>query len=210
MTFGAGQTYKTLVVRYTLIDADTSYNVLIGRHTLNQLGAVVSTPHMAMKFSVPNGTIIAVKADPKESRQCYVESLKVTLYSLKTVAERATQTEELEAPSAECNNVVLEGEQQSKAKILTDEKEVDPDPRAEFEEGHPTFDEPVTTVRLGVGSHQVTHLGLRAQKLVTDDLERVLMRNANLFALSPADMHDIDPDFMCHKLTLIPRVAPIS
>jgi len=47
---------------------------------------------------------------------------------------------------------MLEGEQQSKAKILTDKEEVDLDPRAEFEEGRPTFDEPMTTVRLGVGS----------------------------------------------------------
>jgi len=78
-TFEAGQAYKTLVVRYILIYADTSYNVLIGRHTLNQLGAIVSTPHMAMKFSAPNGTIITVKAtDLKETRQCYVKSLKVT------------------------------------------------------------------------------------------------------------------------------------
>jgi len=89
-TFGAGQTYKTLVVRYILVDADTSYNVLIGRRTLNQLGTVVSTPHMAMKFPAPDGTIITVKADPKEAWLCYVKSLKVTSYSLKIVTERET------------------------------------------------------------------------------------------------------------------------
>jgi len=67
-TFGIRQTYKTLVVRYILIDADISYIVLIGRRTLNQLGAVVSMPHMVMKFPAPDETIITVKADPKKAR----------------------------------------------------------------------------------------------------------------------------------------------
>ena len=65
-TFGGGQSYKTLTVRYILVEADTSYNVFIGCQTLNQLGAIVSTPHMAMKFSGPDGTIITIKADPKD------------------------------------------------------------------------------------------------------------------------------------------------
>jgi len=51
---------------------------------------------MAMKFHAPDGTVIIVKADPKEARQCYVKSLKVTPYSLKTITEREMQTEELE------------------------------------------------------------------------------------------------------------------
>jgi len=67
-TFGAGPVYRTLNVWYILIEADTSYNVLIGRRTLNQLGAIVSTLHMAMKFPAPDGTIVTVRADQKEAR----------------------------------------------------------------------------------------------------------------------------------------------
>jgi len=69
--------------------------VLIGRQTLNQLGAVVSTPHMAMKFPTLNGTLITVKVDPNEAKQCYMQSLKINPYSLKAVGEQATQTEEM-------------------------------------------------------------------------------------------------------------------
>ena len=58
--------------------------------------------------------------------------------------------------------MVSEAEQQSKTESLMDKEKVDLDPQAEFEKGHPTFDEPMTTIRLGVGSHKVTHLGLRA------------------------------------------------
>jgi len=53
---------------------------------------------MNMKFPGPNGAIITVKADPKEVRQCYMHSLKVSPYTLKAVEELVTQTEELQTP----------------------------------------------------------------------------------------------------------------
>jgi len=49
-----------LTVRYILIETDTSYNVLIARKTLNNVGVIVSTPHMAMKFPSEEGNIIIV------------------------------------------------------------------------------------------------------------------------------------------------------
>jgi len=106
--------------------------------------------------------------------------------------------------------VAGEGERQPRDKISTDKEEVDLDPRAEFEAGHLTFDEPMTTVQLGSDSCQVNHLGLRAQRLVRDELVRVIVRNADLFTWSPADMPGIDPDFMCHRLALLPKAAPVS
>ena len=106
-TFGRGQAYRTLTARYILVDAETTYNVLIGRRTLNQLGAIVSTPHMAMKFPASNGEIITVKAYPKEARQCYMQSLRVVPYTLRTTMEgQAAQAEGKPSPeTTECNNV---------------------------------------------------------------------------------------------------------
>lgn len=61
ITFGNNKTYrKMLTVRYILIETDTSYNVLIARKTLNNVGVIVSTPHMAMKFPSEEGNIIIV------------------------------------------------------------------------------------------------------------------------------------------------------
>jgi len=54
---------KTIKIRYLLIDANTSYNVLLVRPLLNLLGAIVSTPHLAMKFPSPMGDIITVHVD---------------------------------------------------------------------------------------------------------------------------------------------------
>ncbi|XP_017415437.2 uncharacterized protein LOC108326436 [Vigna angularis] len=67
-----------LRVRFLLVEANTSYNALIGRSCLNAFGAIVSTPHLAMKFPTERGTICTVRADQRTARQCYVAGLKVT------------------------------------------------------------------------------------------------------------------------------------
>ena len=56
-----------------MVDVSSAYNALMGRTTLNQLGAIVSTPHLCMKFPTPKG-IATVKADQKMARHCYNES----------------------------------------------------------------------------------------------------------------------------------------
>ena len=49
--FGEGnECYKTIRVRYLLVDAESSNNILLGRPSLNKLGTIVSTPHLAMKL----------------------------------------------------------------------------------------------------------------------------------------------------------------
>nr|KYP40659.1 hypothetical protein KK1_038013 [Cajanus cajan] len=61
--FGAPPDSRRVMVRYLLVEADTSYNIIIGRPTMNQLGAVVSTPHLTMKFPGHDGRIISVRAN---------------------------------------------------------------------------------------------------------------------------------------------------
>ena len=49
-TFGDGGLTKTILIQYLVIEAHTSYNILLGKLTLNLLRAVVSTPYLATKF----------------------------------------------------------------------------------------------------------------------------------------------------------------
>ncbi|XP_027905727.1 uncharacterized protein LOC114165268 [Vigna unguiculata] len=63
-------------IRYLIVDAHTSYNILLGRPSLNTLGAVVSTYHLAMKFPSASGDIITVHVDQLTARRCYVDSLR--------------------------------------------------------------------------------------------------------------------------------------
>lgn len=109
---------------------------------------------MTMKFPAQNGAIITVKADPKEVRQCYMQSLKVNPYSLKTVGEQVTQIEEMQALLTGCHNVKLTAKHEVLEEVMATievamedrEDEVDLDPRPEFED----IDSPLepTTTRL--------------------------------------------------------------
>ncbi|XP_014523758.1 uncharacterized protein LOC106780037 [Vigna radiata var. radiata] len=71
---------KELRVRFLLVEANTSYNALLGRPCLNAFRVIVSTPHLAMKFPTDKGNICTVRADQRTARQCYVAGLKVTPY----------------------------------------------------------------------------------------------------------------------------------
>jgi len=73
-----------------LVDTDTSYKVIIGQRTQNQLGVVVSTPHMDMKFLGEQDEIIIVKAKPKVAREYYIQSLKIAPYSVKKPTKSGT------------------------------------------------------------------------------------------------------------------------
>ncbi|XP_017438478.1 uncharacterized protein LOC108344556 [Vigna angularis] len=75
---GTGREARELRVSFLLVEANTSYNALLGRPCLNAFGAIVSTPHLAMKFPTKRGTICTVRVDQRTARQCYVAGLKVT------------------------------------------------------------------------------------------------------------------------------------
>lgn len=64
-------------VRFLLVEADTSYNVLLGRPCLNAFGAIVSTPHLTMKYPTRRGTICTVRANQKTARECYAAGLRI-------------------------------------------------------------------------------------------------------------------------------------
>ncbi|XP_047149020.1 uncharacterized protein LOC124821199 [Vigna umbellata] len=68
---------KEVKTRFLLVDANTSYNVLLGRPCLNAFGAIVSTPHLTLKFPLDNGNICAVRSDQTIARECYMAGLKV-------------------------------------------------------------------------------------------------------------------------------------
>jgi len=78
---GSRRDDREVRVRFLLVEANTSYNVLLGRPCLNAFGAIVSTLHLAMKFPSDRGTICTVHADQQIARQCYAVGLKIAPYS---------------------------------------------------------------------------------------------------------------------------------
>jgi len=95
-TFGEDDSLsKSINIRYLLVNANTSYNILLGRPSINRLKVIVSTPHLAMKFPFATGDIAIVHVDQKIVRECYVASLKVEptrrLYTMGTERPNSRQ-----------------------------------------------------------------------------------------------------------------------
>ena len=75
-TFTDGEASRTESIRYLVVNANSAYNILLGRPALNRLNAVSSTRHMKMKLPDLSGKVIVIKSDQEEARKCYENSLK--------------------------------------------------------------------------------------------------------------------------------------
>jgi len=62
-TFTDGTASRTESIRYLVVNAFSAYNMLLGRPTLNRLGAVPSTRHIKMKLPDLTGKVITIKSD---------------------------------------------------------------------------------------------------------------------------------------------------
>ena len=60
-TFTDGEASRTESIRYLVVNANSAYNILLGRPALNRLNAVSSTCHMKMKLSDLSGKVIVIK-----------------------------------------------------------------------------------------------------------------------------------------------------
>ena len=75
-TFTDGAALRTESIQYLVVNANSAYNILLGRPALNRLRAVSSTHHMKMKLPDLSGKVIVIKSDQEEARKCYENSLK--------------------------------------------------------------------------------------------------------------------------------------
>ncbi|KAH7848069.1 hypothetical protein Vadar_033395 [Vaccinium darrowii] len=93
VTIGPGGKSITYMVDFLVVDSPAAYNLIIGRPLLNQIGAVVSTYHLKMKFPVGEAKA-EVKGGQKIARECYNVALKnsqdnpIEIYSVENIDVR--------------------------------------------------------------------------------------------------------------------------
>ncbi|RDY02399.1 hypothetical protein CR513_14147, partial [Mucuna pruriens] len=75
-TFRVGPNAKTIIVKFTIINARTSYNIILGWSVLNRLHIIVSTTHLCMKYLI-GSRVGVVETDQHMARRCYEARLKV-------------------------------------------------------------------------------------------------------------------------------------
>ena len=75
LTLGDPPYQATTVVRFLIVDAPSTYNILLGRPSLNAIRAIPSTYQMVIKFPTTNG-VGMVQGDQRVARECYSASMK--------------------------------------------------------------------------------------------------------------------------------------
>ncbi|XP_027184208.1 uncharacterized protein LOC113782517 [Coffea eugenioides] len=66
---------RIVPINFVVVKADSPYNLLMGRPTLNALHAVYSTYHLIFKFPTPAG-VTEVSSDVGVVRECYLATLQ--------------------------------------------------------------------------------------------------------------------------------------
>jgi len=183
--FGEGKRdCRAIKIKYLLVDVETSYNILIGRSSLNKLGAIVSTPHLAMKFPTDNPSwgreVVTLHADQNIARECYTAGLKIL--------PPPTPTRR-----AEVHHISLSDDLDPRP---NDEPQVEPK-------------EEVVLCQMG-WEGQNTRLGSTLGAEEKSIITTVLLKNTDLFAWSAADMPGIDPRIISHKLSICKEAIPIA
>jgi len=181
-TFGEGQLTKTISIRYLVLDANTSYNVLLGRPSLNALGAIVSIPHLAMKFPSLSGDIVTIHVDQRTARECYIASLPNP--------RKLHSSNNVEKVTSEDSSSIQEL-----------------DPKMEGEE----CVKPIGgTEVLPIGDGKYLQIGSTLQKAEKEVLAAVLTHNKISFAWTTSDLPGIRPDIVCHRLSTFKEAKPVA
>ncbi|CAA0819833.1 Unknown protein, partial [Striga hermonthica] len=86
-----GELRKVRMVRFVVVGAESSYNIIMGRTSLNAFQAVVSTYHMTIKYPVGEN-VGEIARDQLTSRSCY----QTTVSNNKQLAMRQAKSKEEE------------------------------------------------------------------------------------------------------------------
>ena len=205
-TFGQGQLSRSFTVMYLIIDVDTFYFALIGNKTLNKLEAIVSTPHLKMKFPTLMGEIMTVKVDQKQARQCYVESLKAEPYPPSRQLDKpnaitgdSSQVISLDKGSPIRTLIVY------KASLGDQDGVFDVDPCDDTVGKCPKPIEELVKLQLRPKSRQFMQL---SRDLTSHEYKCIV--EAQQGPYQPSDMSGIHPSIICHKLAICPQAKLVS
>ena len=75
LTLGDPSCQATTTARFPVVDTPSTYNMLLGRPSLNAIKAIPSAYHMMIKFPTVSG-VGMVRGDQRVARECYSASMK--------------------------------------------------------------------------------------------------------------------------------------
>ncbi|XP_016199776.1 uncharacterized protein LOC107640792 [Arachis ipaensis] len=76
-SLGQGQRRRTVMADFVVLRDSTAYNIILGRKTINDLGAAISTKLLIMKFVTDDGSVGSIRGDLKTAVACDYASLSL-------------------------------------------------------------------------------------------------------------------------------------
>lgn len=76
MVFVLNENAKATKVKYLVVGVSLPYNIIVGRPTLNLIGAAQLTLHLSMKYLLPNGWVRVFQEDQTTAQEGYQNVLK--------------------------------------------------------------------------------------------------------------------------------------
>ncbi|VFQ83464.1 unnamed protein product [Cuscuta campestris] len=104
---GLGEKTVWKKMRFIVVDIKCVHNAILGRSGINKVGAVISMPHLCMKFHTPGG-VGEVKGDQRNARECYARAVKKMTKGVNVISQEITKGETREKLEPEAEMVEIE------------------------------------------------------------------------------------------------------
>ncbi|XP_071909560.1 uncharacterized protein [Coffea arabica] len=183
VTIGRHPRCRTVPVSFAVVKADSPYNMLIGRPTLNALRAVYSTYHLSFKFPTPEG-VAEVSSDVGATRECYLATIQAA------VGPQPPPRSEEKRPAVLSINCI--------------------DPH---KAGEPSRLEPGDEVEQVVLDEakpdQVVQVGAGLPSPLKEEVISLIKDHRDIFAWSADEVVGVPPELMTHQLNVNPQARPV-
>ncbi|XP_012838229.1 PREDICTED: uncharacterized protein LOC105958770 [Erythranthe guttata] len=183
ISLGMEHVRATRSINFLVLDVPSTYNMILGRPSMNLFRAVVSTYHMKLKF--PMGDQIGeVRGDQETARRCYYDALR-----------RTGRIDTIHSGRA----------------VMMEKDEPRPKIDPEKEDGHVRPMEELMTVQLcEKDASRTTRIGRDMDPTMAEQLIEFLRNNLDVFAFSPKDLVGIDSRLAVHKLNVKTGTKPVK
>ncbi|GKV05103.1 hypothetical protein SLEP1_g17147 [Rubroshorea leprosula] len=185
---GSEQRFRMASVTFLVVKMESAFNAILGRATLCELKAVISQPHLCMKFPTPQGVGV-LKGNQKMARACYQDTFKKVELAVARASAEGRKPTQLGQQTMSISNIEHR-------------------PESVEQKAEPV--EPVETMPLNPDVPERTvKIGTKLTKEEQAELLEFLRNNQDVFAWTTDEMPGIPAELTVHKLSTDPTRRPV-
>jgi len=231
-TFTDEATSSTESIRYLVVNASSAYNILLGRPALNKLRVVSSTRHMKViviksdqeearkcyenSLKTKRGVVMVIERPPVPDLPMEIEPLEEATPAESTPVEAmpagATPTEDTHAEGGYCDAPPAEEELEEampEASVGATPMEEDSTNESLAENAQNERPQPEDNIVERQIGGKVFKIGRLLSQSEREEVAAVISRHLDAFVWTAVDMSGINPNILCHHLTMDTKVRPV-